>query len=53
MDLKPTESVEESFKISTTSGEGIAQVLKALIDLANSSQRKVSKTFERNKIAES
>jgi nucleolar GTP-binding protein len=35
MDLKPTESVQESFKISTKSGEGIAQVLKASIDLAD------------------
>jgi len=44
-DLGTTEPVEESFKISTKSGEGIAQVLKASIDLANRGHR-VSKTFE-------
>jgi nucleolar GTP-binding protein len=47
-DLGTTEPVEESFKISTISGEGIAQVLNALIDLANRGHR-VSKTFEGDK----
>jgi nucleolar GTP-binding protein len=44
-DLKPVEFVEGSFKISTRSGEGIAQVLKASIDLANSG-REVSKNIQ-------
>ena len=39
MDLKPSESVQESFNISTKSGEGIALVLKASIDLANSTHK--------------
>jgi nucleolar GTP-binding protein len=44
-DLKPAEPVEGSFKISTLSGEGIAQVLKAAVDLANY-KREVSKNVQ-------
>jgi nucleolar GTP-binding protein len=47
-DLGAAEPVDESFKISTKTGEGITQVLKASIDLANRGHR-VSKTFEGNK----
>jgi nucleolar GTP-binding protein len=36
MDLEPTEPVNEAFGVSTISGEGIAAVLKASIDLASS-----------------
>jgi hypothetical protein len=35
MDLGPAEPVDEAFGISTLSGEGIAAVLKASIDLAS------------------
>jgi nucleolar GTP-binding protein len=34
-DLEPTESITESFKISTKTGEGIAQVLRATVELAS------------------
>jgi len=47
-DLGTTEPVEESFRISTKSGEGIAQVLKASINLAIHVHR-ASKTFEGEK----
>jgi nucleolar GTP-binding protein len=53
MDLKPTESVEESFKISTISGEGIAQVLKAAIDIANSAHTQGPANVRAHKVAES
>jgi nucleolar GTP-binding protein len=50
MDLRPTETVTESFKISTKSGEGIAEVLKAAIDLANRGHP-VRNTIEDDKAA--
>lgn len=37
-DLEPTESVTESYKISTKSGEGVAQVFKAAVELASRRQ---------------
>lgn len=53
LDLKPTESVEESFKISTISGAGIAQVLKAAIDIANSAHTQGPANVRAHEVAES
>jgi nucleolar GTP-binding protein len=53
IDLKPTESVQESFKISTKSGEGIAQVLKASIDLADITRKQGVKILERDNVVDS
>jgi nucleolar GTP-binding protein len=53
IDLKPTESVQESFKISTKSGEGIAQVLKASIDLADITCKQGVKILERDNVVDS
>jgi nucleolar GTP-binding protein len=53
IDLNPTESVQDSFKISTKSGEGITQVLKASIDLADITRKRASEAFARGNGVES
>jgi nucleolar GTP-binding protein len=42
-DLEPAESIAESFKISTKTGEGVTQVLKATLELASQRHSAVKK----------